>query len=170
MKRSGFTLVELLATTLLVAVLMTSVVMIVGGMGRDQRAVGAMSAAENADGAMMMLRWDLVNSRFVTPTADGVVLIGNGGIDHRTLTISGRPARVSYRVVHGSLLREQELLDEPARPQRWTELVASGVTRIALEPMSGDLRMTPTGWRTPARMHVQIERDRGVVERILWLR
>jgi prepilin-type N-terminal cleavage/methylation domain-containing protein len=187
MTRGGFTLIELLVATLLVAVLMSSVVLIAGGLARDQRDLSAMSNVHEADGAFAMLRYDLLNSRYVIPSGNGATIIGHAGLDPNNLTVMGRPTRVIYRVVQGELLREQQLLDDPARPQRWTELVSSGVTSFAIEPASADPRLlAPPGtvspavigpvsgrsevWRTPSRVHLRITHENAASEQMVWLK
>jgi hypothetical protein len=61
-------------------------------------------------------------------------------MDRRTLAPTNRLTRVVYRISPDSsaLSRTQEYLDDPAGPQRWSELVAADVARLEISPLSGD--------------------------------
>ncbi|HSZ55759.1 MAG TPA: prepilin-type N-terminal cleavage/methylation domain-containing protein [Tepidisphaeraceae bacterium] len=143
MNRRGFTLIELLVASMLSVVLMGGVLMALGGLARDAKKTAGAEFLVGQQSFVQMLQWDLSNARTMIQASDAktLVLIGHGGIDPDTLAPNGRLARVIYfcRLSGGPwcLLRRQEYLDDPIRPRRWTEIVASGVTRVSIVPAGG---------------------------------
>jgi hypothetical protein len=147
LKSGAFTIVEMLAATMLVTILMSAILLVLGGITRDRRRVVMdenSAVAAQARPLVGMLRWDLVNASAMTPMDHGrvLVLVGNGGLDGRTFAPNGRLARVVYRVINDGagtrLIREQAYLDDAVRPEPWTELAARGVTRLSVIPSSSD--------------------------------
>src|SRR5262249_34325213 len=107
---------------------------------RDTRRLAARTNS-SAQGIIDLLRFDLANSRSLSQSPDGltIVLVGHGALDRRALTPNNRLVRVTYRVdSSGTFTRQQEYLDEPARPQRWNDLVATGVARVDITTTSND--------------------------------
>src|SRR5207237_10825383 len=72
-----------------------------------------------------------------------LILVGHGGLDPQTLAPTGRLTRVVYEIRgrgrDAALFRSQEYLDEPTRPERWTELVALDVVAFSVVAGSGDV-------------------------------
>jgi prepilin-type N-terminal cleavage/methylation domain-containing protein len=143
MNRRGFTLIELLVATMLSVVLMAGVLVALGGLARDAKKTAGPEFLVGEQPILQMLQWDMSNARTMIQASDAktLVLIGHGGIDRNTLAPNGRLVRVMYscRMRGGlsCLLRQQEYLDDPIRPQRFSEMVASGVTRISIAPAAG---------------------------------
>lgn len=192
---AGFTLVEMLLATTLAALLMAGVLAATAALSRDRARMEARQATAHETGPLDLLRRDLTNSAaFVAaPTAAGFDLVGFGGIDPKTLTANGRLAHVAYRIHRparggaGVLVREQAYLDDPIKPDHWTEVVAVGVKQVALTTLSADAEpvrlsedvaehflqpggATPTATRVPSRLRVRIEYDNGVADRDMVLR
>ena len=143
----AFTLVEMLAATMLVAVLMAAVLMVLSAIGRDRRQLQSnedSDAVSQRSSLVELLRWDLANASAMTVSDHGraLVLVGHGGLDARTFAPTGRLARIVYRVASDAagprLLREQIYLDDPIARQPCMELAACGVTRLAVIPNSSD--------------------------------
>jgi type II secretory pathway component PulJ len=141
MKRRAFTLIEMLLATALTAALLGAVLSVASALARDARRLGATTAPSTFDSAFAQIRWDIANASSMSTSRDGreLVLTGHGGIDSATLRPTGRLTRVTYRATAAGLVRRQEYLDDPARPQAWGELLLAGATGIGMQPASIDL-------------------------------
>jgi hypothetical protein len=146
--------------------------------------------ARRATGAMELIRRDLANGTALIGNANdaGFALIGYGGIDARTFVGNQRLSYVAYRVAGGVLVREQAYVDDPIRIDRWREVVATGVNRVALTPVSADGERVTLGEevelrlrgprnaaplpasRVPSRVRVRIEFADGAVDQEMVLR
>ena len=139
----AFTLLELLIAVMLSVILMGGVLLALGGLGRDARKTAGAEFLVGQQPIVQTLQWDLSNSRTMVQSADArmLVLVGHGGIDPDTLAPNGRLARITYfcqaRGASWCLLRRQEYLDDPIRPRIWSEMVASGITRVSVVPAGG---------------------------------
>jgi prepilin-type N-terminal cleavage/methylation domain-containing protein len=191
MRRGAFTLVEMLVATVIAAILMAGVLSATASLSRDRRWMETREThAPRAAGAMELIRRDLTNGTAVVGNANdaGFALIGYGGIDAKAFVGNQRLSYVAYRVAGGVLLREQAYLDDPIRIDRWREVVATGVTRVALTPVSADGERVTLGEevelrlrgpkngppmsaaRLPSRVRVRIEFADGAVDREMVLR
>lgn len=168
MRRAGFTLIELLVATVLAAVLIGGVLTSMAGVARDRRRLAAAQSAPDLSPVLSRVEWDLVQADTFASAEDGrsLVLFGHGAIDRRNLAPTARLARVTYRVVgdlrHGTcLVREQKLLDDPALPAAWQELVATGVTALRLVGPAADpsdaRRVAGSARPVPPRVRLMIE-------------
>lgn len=137
-RSSGFTLVELLAATVLSAVLVVAMLLIVAGIGRDRREIARRAAADVPAELIEVLRWDLLSARAIEFRENGVLLSGYGSLDRQTLSpLSHRPAEVVYQVEELAgrpwLVRRQQ---EPGKPKTASaELVCVGVKEIRILPI-----------------------------------
>lgn len=131
----AFTLIEMLVAAVLTAVLLGGVMTVSSALARDaRRTSNRMTDTGAIDAAFDLIRWDLTNA---SSGADGLALTGHGGLNRATLRPDGRLARVVYRIRAGAgLVREQRYLDDPARPEPWSDLVLAGATEI--ESFTGD--------------------------------
>jgi prepilin-type N-terminal cleavage/methylation domain-containing protein len=194
MKRSGFSLIELLLATVLSAVLMAGVLAILSGVVRDRRRLAAAENVPSPDPIIARFQWDLANAQNMSQSSDGrsLSLTGHGGIDPVTLAPNGRLASVSYRLYRDEtmnhLVREQHYLDDPAAPRPWRELIATNVTSfrvVALSPgelvseldqprdLSTHVRAgdrAPAVFTVPERIGLQIVQPTGVIDRELWVK
>lgn len=181
MRRRGFTLIELLVATALAAVLIGGVLTSMAGVARDRRRLAAAQNVPDVSPILARVEWDLVQADTFASAQDGrsLVLFGHGAIDRRDLAPTGRLARVTYRVQgdprHGTcLVREQQLLDDPALPSAWQELVAAGVTTLrmvgpAAEESVG--RRAPNSARpVPSRVSVTIEQGGAAVRKEVFVK
>lgn len=136
--RRAFTLMELMLASAIAAILMAGVLSVVSGLSRDRRRMEARAQAAEPTVLLDLVRRDLANAQTMHAREDGaIVLVGHGAIDHKSMSANGRLAKVVYRVAAGALLREQMYLDDPIRPDRWSEVVAVRVERIAITPTAG---------------------------------
>jgi hypothetical protein len=124
-------------------VLMGGVLLALGGLARDARKTAGAEFLVGQQPFLETLQWDLCNTRTMVQSSDArtVVLVGHGGVDPDTLVPNGRLARVTYfcqmRGDSSCLLRRQEYLDDPIRRRVWSEIVASGITRLSVVPAGG---------------------------------
>jgi prepilin-type N-terminal cleavage/methylation domain-containing protein len=189
----GFTLVEMLVAVTISAVLIGGVLTVTAALSRDRRRMEARQSGAQSPAVAEIVRRDLVGGIALigSPAPNGVELIAFGGVSPKTLAPTQRLVRIAYRLTRGGLLiREQSYLDDPIRPDRWSELVATGVKRLELAPISTDadpvllgdevserlstFRPGPappaTAVRLPSHVRVRIEFTDGVVDRELVLR
>ncbi len=167
--RRGFTLVEMVVAVVIASLLTAAVLAAASGIARDRQKFGAFNQGDGSKRVLEMLRWDLTNASSFSSTAGEIRIDGHGGIDPRTLLPNNRLTRVTFRLrrigaTTAALFREQEYLDDPIRPQRWSELVADGVKLLAISPESGDAATIP------ARVGVRIETAAGSKGEELWIR
>ena len=188
MKRSAFTLLEMLLATVLAALLMGGVLLMTTAIARDRARLTADQNHPRDTRLFNQLRWDLTNAATMAQLDNGrgLILTGHGGLDSQTLAPTGRLTRVIYEVRgHGheaALFRRQYYLDEPTRPEPWTELVGLGVQVVYLmpqtdaEPVERDApvsqtdRRQPVVYFVPSRAKLHIERDRAMLDKEMWLR
>ena len=162
-RRDGFTLIEILLAVTIATVLMAAVLAVLGGIGRDQKRLTAAEKSIRPSAAIELLRWDLINAETITPTADGILLQGHGGIDPSSLEPNNRLTRVTYRIRRergeSNLFREQHYLDDQVRSQPWGDLVMRDVRSI---------RITPSGNPKPPRVSLQLVREKSTITEQLW--
>jgi hypothetical protein len=134
--RLGLTMVEVLAATLLAALLMSAVLGVLKAVTGHQKAFtqGLQESWQPELGAL--LEWDFSNSKTVLLTADGFELRGFAGRD----LVSGMPLHcrtsIQYAVTkvrdESCLVRTETHLDAANLDSVHTELVLSRVERIVL--------------------------------------
>ena len=164
-RRCGFTLIEILLAVTIATVLMAAVLAVLGGIGRDQKRLTADEKKTRPTATIELLRWDLTNAESITPIDSGVLLQGHGGIDASSLEPNNRLTRVIYRIRRNrggdsDLVREQRYLDDPVRPQPWSDLVMRDVRAIGVSP--GGNPKSP-------RVSVQLVRENGSITEQLWV-
>jgi type II secretory pathway component PulJ len=134
--RRGFSLIELLLAVTLSVLLIGAVLAVLSGLAREAAHTTSSDRSDARDSVKDLLAWDLANARTMIEAPDGsmLVLVGHGAIARSSRTPTGRLVRVTYRCEKREgqswLVRQQQTLDDPARPQTWSELVAGGVTSI----------------------------------------
>jgi hypothetical protein len=136
------TLVELLAATILAAMLMAAVLGVLKGVTREQRALrGSASPMGWQTQLIRQLEWDLTNSRTLKMTASGFRLHGFAGRDF----VSGAPlhcrTRIEYAVENmrgkSFLMRSEAHLNSPSLDNQSFDLVCNQIERIVLTPGQG---------------------------------
>lgn len=140
MRRSAFTLVEMLASTVLATLLMMAVLAVVASIGRTQRIIETRDeSATWPAGVMEMVRFDLLNARDVKIGDDRLVLSGFGSLDAATLEPTHRPVEVEYRLRQAAgvqwLVRAQTDLDVLSNRNRWSQPIAAGVAGFDCESL-----------------------------------
>lgn len=137
-RRSGLTIVELLAATVLAVLLVTAVLGVLRTVTQRQIPVGEDTAAESWHSRLEgQLHWDLTNSRSIRPIENGFELTGFAG-----RAFSGRGAvhcraNIRYELVkasgHSCLLRTEIHPDSQSRDNRLVELVCLNVGEIMVD-------------------------------------
>lgn len=198
-RRAGFTLLEMLLATVLAGLLMAGVIFMTSAIARDRARVSADEATPRRASAIVdQLRWDLTNAQTMTPQANGhvLILIGHGGLDAQTLSPTNRYTRVIYEVRgrgrDAALFRSQSYLDEPTRPEPWTELLCTNVQAFSVFPESADADPVekekpaapiapddpptppqprrPTSYFIPTRARLRIQHGATQIDEEVWLR
>jgi hypothetical protein len=134
--RRGLTMVEVLAATLLSALLMSAVLGVLKAVTGHQKAFTKGLQESWQPQLSALLEWDLSNSKTVLLTADGFELRGFAGRD----LVSGMPLHcrtsIEYTVKKARddscLVRTETHLDAPNLDSIRSELVLSRVERIVL--------------------------------------
>src|SRR5205085_1338841 len=104
----------------------------------EQKKITAVQEQDPTNSILTLLRRDLVNSETarLLPSDRGFILIGNAGLDAKTLTPTDRRTRVTYEIRRRAntlcLIREQTYLDDPVKPQRFEELLSTSITALSL--------------------------------------
>ena len=174
--RRAFTLVEMMLAVVLAAMLMAAMLVVLGGVARDRRVVNMLRRPIGFDAVLGQLRWDLANARTITSSEDGtsITLVGNGSIDRESLSPNNRLVSVTYRCVaskdRSTLMREQECMDDPARPDRWQEAVAWDVKQIAVLPAGADAVGAGVSAGIPPHVRVRLESSTQAFEQELWIK
>jgi prepilin-type N-terminal cleavage/methylation domain-containing protein len=197
--RRAFTLVEMLLATTLAAILMGGVLTATAALARDRRRMEARTGIDASSGVMEIIHRDLANGAALLGPADanGFDLVSFAGIDGKTFAANQRLTQVTYRIVRstrqdaaGVLIRGQAYLDDAIRPDRWNDVVAAGVKRVVITPVSDDADavrlgdevaerlsgangrggMPLTARRVPSRLRVRIEFADRVIDREMVLR
>jgi hypothetical protein len=132
------TLVELLAATLLAALLM---------------AAGPAEAWQAR--LVAQLEWDLANSRTAVTTADGFELGGFAGRDFASGAVLHCPTAIQYAVRNlggqSCLLRSEAHLDSPNLENQSLELVSNRIERIVLGSAEGAASTTSNAMKAQAK-------------------
>ncbi len=141
----AFTLLELMATSAIAALVMSAALVVLGLLSRDRLRAAAAQRLEPDRALPAILVWDIINARqvFAAPEGGELRLIGYGSLNSTRLVPSGRPCSVTYRIVvdqnkSSLLLRRQSLLDDSPQIQPWAEAVAFNIRSISAESMGTD--------------------------------
>jgi hypothetical protein len=138
MKRSAFTLLELLLANILIAILLGALLLLISSLGREQRRTSAAKDQDPSNSIVNLLRHDFANSESVRflPNQRGFILTGHAGFNSKSLTPTDRRTRVIYEIRRRAnvlcLIREQVYLDDPIKPQHFEELLATNITSLSL--------------------------------------
>lgn len=166
----------LLATTL-ASVLMSAVLMVLTAVSRDRLRLAKMESASVSPAIINCLRWDLANAQTMSSATDGrsLILLGHGALDPSTLRPTGRLARVTYRAAEGGktfhLVREQMLVDDPARPELWRELVGSEITGLWVLSSGASVASSAAGQLSvPSRVRIHVETISDPIDDFLWIK
>jgi hypothetical protein len=134
-------MVEVLAATLLAALLMSAVLGVLRGVTQHQKAFTRGFEESWHSQLCGLLEWDLSNSKTVLVTADGFELRGFAGRDY----VTGMPLHcrtsIQYTVkkvrYESCLVRIETHLDAPNLDSQRSELVLSRVEQIVLGEPEG---------------------------------
>jgi hypothetical protein len=134
-QRRGMTAIEMLAATLLASLMLASVMGVLGGLVRQQRALQSRAPAPSWHRVLSaQLLWDLQNSRAFVGSPDGVRLTGFAGRDFGTSQPTELPTAVEYFLLDSDhdrfLVRREEHLGARTNDNWRIEVVCRGVQRI----------------------------------------
>lgn len=141
-KTRGFTLLELLLASVLMAVLMVGVMSVIANVVRPAASLSesrdSESPDEEAQAWVRVMHDDLRQARTIQTQGGEVVVMNNGGIDPLTQQRTHRPVIIRYAIKkvgeRSCLVRYEQSLDtREVMPER-RELVGIGVTRLELVP------------------------------------
>lgn len=149
-KRSAFTLIEMLLATILTAVLMVGVLAVIARIANPMQHASDIDtdATPYVESEMLVQIFaaDLAHARTIHALPGELRLMGYTSLEPQRRTRTQRPTHIHYRVASVDrqpwLLRDEYPLDGQTKSISHTELIAQGVTRIALDPPS-DLPATP---------------------------
>lgn len=164
--RKAFTLVELIASAVLAAMMMVGLMSVVWSASRDLRDLRSEESSGFPTTLLIdRIRTDFVNARGMQVSSEGIALHGFVGRDPRTREPLWTPARVVYRTVEtdsGRVLVRQQA-DSPA------EAIWVGVQGLAVEaleqvdPDDISMPMPATGGlpEVPGALRITLVGDRG---------
>jgi hypothetical protein len=165
-QRLGFTLIELIASAVLAAMMMAGLMSIVWSASRDLRQYRTNEAYASPTTLMVeRLRTDFQNSRGMQWAGNEVLLHGFVARDLNTGDVSWKEGRVRYRVVktaNGPLLVRQQM-GLPSEPM-WVGVGSFRVESLdQLEPEDASAALPEAGGlaATPAVIRVTLLDSRG---------
>ncbi len=177
----GFTLIEVLATVTLSALLMLGLMGVIGSLGRS----GVLSSptrqlrpTQRLENAADQIARDLQHARKLRVEYDRVICLSYRSIDPTTGAIDQRPSQIEYEIrrlaERSWLIRRQTRLDVLTNLNATTELICEGVTELGLGIDGSDsgfhhFNTSATSWTDPPqRLTVYIkpvETDRSTYQR-----
>jgi len=171
--RRGLTLVELLASLTVTALLTAAALTATVSMARSELALRRRDEDQRAAGPVLeaLLEADLLHAHHWRPVAEGFSVQTGARLAPRTLRLEHVPATVTYRVetveAQCCLVRVQAAPPEAPREA----LVAVGVRRAELVP-DKDIRANAHGWKPlPAGCEVRFTlAAKGEPERLVAIR
>ena len=163
-RERAFTLIELLAATALIGLLMVAMMSVMGSIGRTERVMAAHdTAAPEVDALVRLLERDLAHAREVYAENDRVELHAFSAVDERSMEPTHRPVRIRYEVRRlGSrrwLVRRQARRDELSNRDVSAELVCADVKAVQLksqEEAGGAAGAVIVTWADAQRPPVQV--------------
>ena len=173
--RKAFTLLELLASTALAALLMLAILKVVASLGASRAALARQAQVQPwRTDLVETLRRDLSNASQITFGPDSVTLINHASLDSLDVTLGHQPVTVVYGLstLHGRrwLVRRQSSRDSSASPSAFAELLCSDVTSFNIHP-AGAIAASRTPVPVPAILIVSINDSSGsIVDQTLVLR
>lgn len=143
-RRSGMTLVELLAAAALAGLLMSALVGVLRSLAIQRRTL----LQEHPvllwrDALASQLRWDLVNARRMSQRPGELRLTGYGGCDFDTQSVTHRPCEIVYCVQraagHSWLVRREIHLDSTVLNNARAEVVCADVAELVVGRIEDNL-------------------------------
>jgi prepilin-type N-terminal cleavage/methylation domain-containing protein len=151
----GFTLVELLAATVLAALLMAALLGVLKAVTRSEKSVLQPALPEAWQSRLAgQLQWDLTNSRTFVTTPNGFELRGFAGRDFESGAALHCPSSIQYVVrtigSKPSLVRLEAHLDSQSLDNQSMNLVCNRIERITLGALDGTATPSnPSGAAAP---------------------
>lgn len=144
-RQTGFTAVELVATTALAAVLMLAVLSVSASIGTTHRLMRQRQAGQFDQSRLReLIRWDLMHATTVRTDSEDQPLATQGpsGIDPATQRPTHRLVRVDYQIRqqgdHAWLIRRQRYLDSQGYQAPWQSPIAAHVQSLAVERLESE--------------------------------
>src|SRR5947209_5308283 len=183
MRRNAFTLLELLLANMLIAILLGGLLLLISSLSREQKKVTAAQDQDPTNSILTLLCHDLANSESARPLPNerGFILTGHAGLDPKSLTPTDHRTRVIYEVRRRAdilcLIREQTYLDDPIKPQRFEELIATNITSLSIsgtnESPTDDESLNlddTTAFTLPSSVTIHVVLSNRAINRELFLR
>lgn len=169
-RRSGLTLLELLAALVLASVMMAGVVGVLKSMNLKARQVAELDVKPDWHRRFVaLITHDLRNARRINVDETSITLTGYMGRDFGSGQATHRPTQVRYFIrqtdEHAWLLRREEHIDIRSTENNETEVVCHDVRALTIERLEeGTLRLTqrlrqPTSQTfvtVPARLRISL--------------
>ncbi len=133
MPKRGFTLVELLVTIALAAVVMIALMKVIGSTTRSADAIRNIDVrAKWQSDIISVIEWDLANATEVkTEAGSRLIVLGYGALDRRTSEPKHEPVEVTYELTESNdsfmLIRRQSQLNDPTNLAIHQEIMCVGV-------------------------------------------
>ena len=151
MKRSAFTVIELLAATALAGLMLAAVSGVLGTLSRQHREIMSQQHREPWQRRLIdQLQWDFANARQYEVAPKQLTLVGNGGRDFATHVPIFCRAEIRYEVLELAsrpcLVRREIHPEDRALCNSGTELVCFDIATIdvrSLEKVHGNRQTAP---------------------------
>lgn len=160
-RHRAFTLVETLVSSALLAVLLVTLMQVIGAISRDR--LPSASVASEGEATVRLLRWDLAHAHTAHFGADRLVLSGHGALGRGGAAIRHQPVSVTYELesIAGRTWLVRRQTDAGNASAAWTELISSDVTAFTVEPAAemeaGPIKLVVTTRTVPAAVRLRIE-------------
>jgi hypothetical protein len=137
--RKAFTLVELLASSVLAALLIVALLSVVGALGRDRRAHAAFdhdrTSQTTNENLLRLLQWDFSNATRWRSADGAYVFESHGSLNPKTLAPTNLPVTVRYQLNEAAgkrwLVRSQTPRDKTSEGA-WSAPLCADVADLVL--------------------------------------
>jgi type II secretory pathway pseudopilin PulG len=164
MTRKAFTLVELLAASVLAALLIVAILSVVAALDRDRRAHAALDLDRTTqtvnDNLFRLMQWDFSNATRWRSFDGAYYFQSHGSLDPRTLAPTDLPVTVRYELNESAgkrwLTRSQTPRDK-ASGGAWSAPLCANVADLAIVPADNPLPPSQSEWqKLPSKVRLTL--------------